>query len=291
MGKVLAVQDQSCTEGIVMPTAKELVKNCTKLFTLLEVYLQVKKVINNSESTMADLSRAIGIDPGMTVAVLKLVNSAFYAMPRKVKTISRAVGFLGMQPFHDLTLAISVTTTFSGLKQHVMSMSMFWTNSFFSGLVSRGLARKCFLVDSERMFVEGLLRDIGHLILYEQLPEPSEQVLQESANTGTPVHTVEQRMLGFDYTEVGQTLVEEWQLPKNLGIAIRYQNNPSGTNDHGYEAALLNMASALTEGFQSPNELTHWQNLVAPESWKLTGLDEEGLKECVREADKQLSAC
>lgn len=272
-----------------MLTAEELVKNCTKLFTLPEVYLQVKKVIDNPESTMADLSRAISIDPGMTVAVLKLVNSAFYAMPRKVETISRAVGILGMQPLHDLTLAISVTQTFAGLKQHVMSMSVFWSNSFFSGLVARELARKCFLVDSERMFVEGLLRDIGHLILYEQLPEPSEQVLRESATSGTPIHIMEQRILGFDFTEVGQTLIEEWQLPKNFGIAIRYQNNPSGTADHGFEAALLNMATALTEGFQAPNGHTQWQHLVAPESWKLTGLDEEGLKECMIEAGKQLS--
>jgi HD-like signal output (HDOD) protein len=195
-----------------------------------------------------------------------------------------------MQPIHDLTLAVSVKKTFSGLNQQVMSMSVFWANSFFSGLVARELARKCFLVDSERMFVEGLLRDIGHLILYEQLPEPSEQTLRESATTGTPLHTLEQRILGFDYTEVGQTLIDEWQLPKNFGVAIRYQNNPNGTKDHGFEAALLNMASALTEGFQAPNGHTDWKILVAPEAWELTGLDEEGLKECMIEAGKQLSS-
>lgn len=272
-----------------MLTAEELVKNCTKLFSLPEVYLEVKKVIDNPESTMADLSRAISIDPAMTVAVLKLVNSAFYAMPRKVETISRAVGILGMQPLHDLTLAISVTRTFAGLNQQVMNMKVFWAGSFFSGLVARELARKCFLIDSERMFVEGLLRDIGHLLLYEQLPDQSEQILLDAANDGPPIHTLEQRMLGFDYTEVGQALIEEWQLPKNFGIAIRYQNKPSHSKDHGFEAALLNMAGALTRGFQAPKGHTRWQNLVAPESWKLTGLEEEGLQECLVEASKQLS--
>jgi HD-like signal output (HDOD) protein len=129
-----------------------------------------------------------------------------------------------MQAVHDLTLAVSVAKTFSGIHQQVMSMKIFWANSFFSGLVARELARKCFLVDSERMFVEGLLRDIGHLILYDQLPEKSEQALRQSAETGVPVHLVEQDLLGFDYTEVGQMLVEIWQLPKNLGVAIRYQH-------------------------------------------------------------------
>jgi len=272
-----------------MTTAQELVENYTNLHTLPRVYLEVKKVIDNPESTMADLSRAISIDPAMTATVLKLVNSAFYAMPRKVETISRAVGILGMQPVHDLTLAVAVTRAFGRLNQQVMSMDVFWANSFFSGLVSRELARKCFLVDSERMFVEGLLREIGHLILYAQLPELAEQALRESAKTGTPIHIVEQHIVGFDFTEVGQMLVETWQLPKNFGVAIRYQHNPKETQDHGFEAALLNMANALTEGFQSPNGYMDWQSLVARESWTLTGLHEDILKECMLEAGKQLS--
>ena len=112
-----------------MKSAEELIENCSSLVSLPEVYLQVKAVIDDPESTMADLARAISIDPGMTAMVLKLVNSAFYAMPRKVETISRAVGILGMQPLHDLVLAVSVTKAFSGLSQQVMNMNIFWARS------------------------------------------------------------------------------------------------------------------------------------------------------------------
>ena len=273
-----------------MKSAEELVENCSSLVSLPQVYLQVKKVIDNPESTMADLSRAISIDPGMTAVVLKLVNSAFYAMPRKVETISRAVGLLGMQPLHDLVLAVSVTTTFSGLSQQVMNMNIYWANSFFSALAARELARKCFLVDSERMFVEGLLRDIGHLLMYEYLPEQAEKAMRTSAETGEAIHIVEQQQIGYDYTQVGKALVNEWELPKNLGEAIQYQHNPAGTNDHGFEAALLNMAHALTEGFQAPKGQSNWQTLVAPEAWQLTGLEEDALQLCMVEAGKQLSA-
>ena len=274
----------------LMKSPEEVVEHCSSLVTLPEVYIQVKKVIDNPESTMADLARAISIDPGMTAMVLKLVNSAFYAMPRKVETISRAVGILGMQPLHDLVLAVSVTKAFSGLSQQVMNMNVFWANSFFSGLASRELARKCFLVDSERMFVEGLLRDLGHLVLYQQLPEQAEEAMKISINTGEPIHTTEQKLLGFDYTQVGKALVDAWQLPKNLGEAIRHQNNPSASPDYQFEAALLNIAGALTEGFQSPNGHGNWETLVAPESWTLTGLDEDSIKMCMLEAGKQLSS-
>ena len=273
-----------------MKSAKELVKHCSSLVSLPEVYLQTKKVIDDPESTMADLARAISIDPGMTAMVLKLVNSAFYGMPRKVETISRAVGILGMQPLHDLVLAVSVAKAFSGLSQQVMNMKTFWATSFFSGLGARELARKCFLVDSERMFVEGLLRDLGHLLLYQHLPEKAEEAIKTSANTGEPIHTTEQKLLGFDYTQVGKALVDIWELPKNLGEAIRHQNNPSATPDYQFEAALLNIAGALTEGFQAPDGQGNWETLVAPESWALTGLDEDSINICMVEAGKQLAS-
>ena len=272
-----------------MKTAEELVKQCSSLVSLPGVYLEVKKVIDDPDATMADLSAAISIDPGMTAMVLKLVNSAFYGMPRKVETVSRAVGILGIQPLHDLVLAVSVTKTFGGLSQQVMNMNIFWANSFFSGLASRELARKCFLIDSERMFVEGLLRDLGHLLLYQYLPEQAEEAMKKSAETGEPIYTAEQRIIGFDYTEVGKALVDSWELPKNLGEAIRHQHNPNGTPDYQFEAALLNIAGALTEGFQAPNGQGNWEAQVAPESWSLTGLDEEAIKICLLEAGKQLS--
>ncbi len=272
-----------------MKSAEELVEHSGSIVSLPEVYLQVKKVIDDPDSTMADLSAVISIDPGMTAMLLKLVNSAFYGMPRKVETISRAVGILGMQPIHDLVLAVSVTKAFSGLSQEVMNMNIFWANSFFSGLAARELARKCFLVDSERMFVEGLLRDLGHLLLYQYLPELAEEAIKTSANSGVSIHTTEQKLIGFDYTQVGKALVNSWQLPINLGEAIRYQNNPSGTPDYQFEAALLNIACALTEGFQSPNGSGQWKALVAPESWTLTGLDEDAIAMCLLEAGKQLS--
>ncbi len=273
-----------------LKSPEEVVENCSSLVSLPQVYLQVKKVIDNPKSTMADLSRAISIDPGMTAMVLKLVNSAFYGMPRKVETISRAVGILGMQPLHDLVLAVSVTKAFSGLTQQVMNMSIFWANSFFSGLAARELARKCFLVDSERMFMEGLLRDLGHLLLYQHLPEQAEEAMKISANTGEPIQTTEQNLIGFDYTQVGKALVDAWHLPRNLGEAIRHQHNPSGTPDYQFEAALLNIAGALTEGFQSPNGQGIWKTLVAPESWTLTDLDEDSITMCMLEAGIQLSS-
>lgn len=144
-----------------------------------------------------------------------------------------------------------------------MSIKVFWANSFFSGLVARELAGKCFLVDCERIFVGGLLAEIGHLILYGQMPEQPEQALRESATVSTPIDAAEQNILGFDFTEIGQILVEVWQPPKTWH-GDSNSNYPKETRDYASEAALLNIANLLMEGFQSPKGYMDSQKLVTP---------------------------
>ena len=83
-----------------MESAEHLAKNFKNLVSLPEVYLHVRQIVNDPKTSMADLAKAISIDPGITARVLKVVNSAFYGFPGKIETISRAVSILGMQPKH-----------------------------------------------------------------------------------------------------------------------------------------------------------------------------------------------
>ena len=55
-------------------TAQELVSSVETLFTLPDVYLRVKQVIDDPDSFMEDLVNAISIDPGITVRLLRMVK-------------------------------------------------------------------------------------------------------------------------------------------------------------------------------------------------------------------------
>ena len=92
--------------------------------------------------------------------------SSLYLVVKHVDTVSRAISLVGIQQVHDLVLATSVARTFRN-----MDMKKFWLRSVYCALIAQKLAELSSSIDRERMFVAGLLHDIGHLILYCELPE------------------------------------------------------------------------------------------------------------------------
>lgn len=228
-------------------TVETLIENCEDLPTLPDVYLRVRDVIEDPKASMVELARALSVDPGMTARVLKLVNSPFYGLSGKIESVSRAASILGMQPIHDLVLASSLATTFSQITPAIMDMKTFWKCCVERGLLARTLARTCNLVDSERLFVGGLLSDIGHLVLYLKVPDLAAEVLKQAKAKDLIRPALEQEHMGFDAAEVGARLLAKWHLPINYQLSTRYHMNLSEASERTLELEILHMAGVVME--------------------------------------------
>ena len=126
-----------------MAVSLEEITSAAKLVTLPDLYIRLRAVIDDPDFYMGQVAEVIANDPAMTARVLKLVNSAFFGLPAKIDTVSRAVGMLGTQQIHDLVLASSVTETFSGMSTNVVDMQIFWHRSVYSAVAARLIAAKC----------------------------------------------------------------------------------------------------------------------------------------------------
>ncbi len=267
-------------------TVEELIQDCDDLPTLPEVYRRVKDVIEDPKASMVDLARAMSVDSSMTARVLKLVNSSFYSLNGKVETVSRAASILGMQPLHDLVLATAVATSFSKVSPSLMDMKAYWHQSVERGLLARALANTCNLVDSERLFVGGLLSDIGHLVMFQKIPDLAEQVLHQARTERTLRPTLEQELIGFDAAQVGAALLAEWQLPVSYQHAIRYHMDPAKSSESSLETQILHVAGVLTECQLleiSRDNWRQWMMIEAKELQELTDEDIDRLLEIVQE--------
>jgi HD-like signal output (HDOD) protein len=76
-----------------------------------------------------------------------------------------------MLAINDLVTATTVGNTFSGMPIQLMDVSIFWKKSPLCALLAGMIAKSCNLDDSEGFFIVGLLRDIGHLALYQTIPQ------------------------------------------------------------------------------------------------------------------------
>lgn len=257
----------------------ELVGNFTKLSSLPEVYLKVRDAVESADATVEDVANLIMSDPAMTARVLKVVNSPLYGQSRRVETVSRAINVLGMQQIHDIALASSVTSTFSGMPVGLMDVRRFWTGSLACALAARALGKRAGLVDSERLFVVGLLSRIGHMVMYDRIPQLAAVALSHAERTQQALHLVERQLIGCDYAAVGAELLNIWQLPASIVGMIQDHVEPQSAESSAIGSAIVHLASLVADAFASPQAARLDVHTLNSYLWEATGLTGEALLE------------
>jgi HD-like signal output (HDOD) protein len=271
-----------------MPSAQELVQSCSTVFTLPEIYLRIKEVVDDPESTMDDLANILKLDPALTARVLRIVNSPLYGLPRQINTLTHAVNLLGMKAVNDLVMATTVARAFSGMSAQLMDLSAFWRKSVLCGLIAGRLAKACAIRESERFFIDGLLRDIGHLVLYQTVPQRAQSALIEAGYLATSLAEVEQSSIGCDFAEVGGELIRNWEMPSNIERAVRYQLDPDQAGDMAMEASFIHLAGALADQAEEPEASAHQGLGIKPAALGHTHFNLDQAALIVEEAQSQL---
>jgi HD-like signal output (HDOD) protein len=230
-----------------MPSAQELVQSCTSIFTLPEIYFRVRDVVDDPKSTMDDLAKVLKLDPAISARVLRIVNSPLYGFPKQIDTMTRAVNLLGNQAINDLVTATTLGRTFSGMPIQLMDVPTFWRKSVLCALLAGKIAKSCNLEDSERFFIAGLLRDIGHLVLYQTIPQRAQSALIEAGYLGASLAEVEQSNFGCDFAEVGAELIKSWGMPVQIEQAVRYQLTPNEAGEFALHASVVHLAGIVAD--------------------------------------------
>ena len=271
-----------------MASAQELVQSCSNLFTLHEIYLRVRDVVDNPESTMDDLANALKIDPAISAGLLKIVNSPLYGFPKQIDSISRAVSLLGMQSVSDLVASATIGQTFAGMTANLMNLPAFWRKSVLCALLAGKIAKVSGTEESERFFVEGLLRDIGHLVLYQIIPQRAQSALVEAGYLGTPFAEVERSNIGCDFTEVGAELIRVWGMPNQIEQAIRHQLSPNQAAEFDLHASIVHLAGAVADHAELESAQAGRQLACDPFALSRTRFNADESPALLKEAQDQL---
>ncbi len=238
---------------------------------------------------MLDIGNLLAHDPALTARLLKLVNSAFFGVSVPIDRVSQAVNLLGTQQVHDLVLATSVMEMFKGASGGVLDLTKFWTRSVRCGVIARSIAARCNILDTERMFVVGLLREIGHLILYRRVPDLVLQAVSRSKGERELLFRVERQVIGCDYVQVGAELMSVWNLPQSLEATVRQHTAPSCADEYRLESAILHIAALVTEIAAWGAGGVLWSEYVDPMALQATGVTPLDLSALLPAADAEVS--
>ena len=230
-----------------MPLASELVQVCTTVSTLSEVYCRVRDVVDDPNATMGDRVKALQLDPAIAARLLRMANNSPYGPSRQVDTVTGAVQLLGKQVINEFVATTTVGQTFAGIPVDLMDQSKFWRKSLFCALLARTVAKSCGVYDQEQLYLAGLLRDIGHYILYQTVPQRAQSALIEAGYLEASLAEVEQSNIGCDFAEVGAELIRSWGLPVQIEQAVRCQLSPKDAGEFILQASIVHIAGAVVD--------------------------------------------
>jgi len=201
--------------------------NESDISSIKNTVVGITKIINDPKSSAKDFKEIIQIDPPLTGRLLKLANSVYYSPRTKISEIQQAIIWVGYDALKELALRQKVCEVFDGDETiEGYSRPLLWKHSVAVSLLGKMIYRKEFREKGENIYVAGLLHDIGIIVL-DQFCEDEFRIILSKTKTEKNNHRkAEQKVLGFDHTEVGKAIADDWNLPQELVEVIGCHHNP-----------------------------------------------------------------
>ncbi len=238
--------------------ASTLIAKLKSIPTLPAVALHVMDITANPNSSANDLMGVISTDVSLTTKILKIANSPFYGLTREISSLQHAVTVLGFKEIRNLVISSVAFESFKNLKQHgKFDINKFWRHSFYCALAAKNIAVDM-KIESNELFVAGLVHDIGKLAIYVTFPTEFMMQLEIMGPLRIKYTSfeAEKDVFGMTHDEVGMKLLKKWMFPETLLTAVGYHHRPQEADKKSIFPIIVHIADILTHvhEMQSENE-------------------------------------
>lgn len=187
---------------------------------------RVLELTRDVNSTPRDLVEVIDKDPVLTVKILKVVNSAYYSLPKQITSVGHSVVYLGFNTIKNVALSIAAIGMLPKTNEAGFDGQQYLLHSLATAAIAKQLAMKVDDADPMDCFIAGLLHDFGKVVLAQFMPKEFRVALDVSKAQGTSLHLALREVIEVDHAVVGAMLVEKWRFAPKLVETIRHQYGP-----------------------------------------------------------------
>jgi len=246
---------------------KRNIQRIRNLPTLPPIVAKIGKLVESPTTSSADVARVIAQDQVLSAKILRMANSPFFGMSRKISSVTQALVILGFNVIKGLVLTTSV---FEMIQHSIVGL---WEHSLGAAAAARVIAARVGEAEVEEVSVAGLLHDLGKVVLTVQLePEVRDQIFKLVEDKKISFMEAEQELLGFTHAQVGLWLAEHWKLPETLAEPMTYHHHPERARLAPLQTAIVHLADIVirARGFGYGGD--PYVPPLSGEAWKLLGL-------------------
>lgn len=206
--------------------ARAIAERVETLPLLPGVVMRLLSLDPESEEYFDDLVDIARSEPSFAVRVLRCANSAASAPAQPITSLTQAANRIGAGRCGQLAMAVAVARVFVPRTPEQREL---WAHSLRVASLSRLIAASSGARPEicEAAYTAGLVHDIGRFAMFERVTEDFDRVAESGWETPQALLAVEEELLGYDHTRVGQLICERWGLPPSLVEIVRYHHRPA----------------------------------------------------------------
>ncbi|HEB69789.1 MAG TPA: HDOD domain-containing protein [Desulfobulbus sp.] len=190
--------------------------------------INVLNKLRDPESSMGEIVSLIELDPGMTVKILRLVNSVGFGLTSKTGNLQHAIALMGRSRLEPLVLSFGVSDSLPSTME-CMERGLFWATSARRACLARIIGRHLHAASQADCFTVGLLMDMAIPILdHIHRGEYGEVLARWHADDESQLTDMELEVFGYDHAAIGGLMAEAWGLPEYIvhSIAAHHMYDP-----------------------------------------------------------------
>lgn len=232
------------SEPVGNPYLEEL-KNIRNLPSIPLIIFEVSRLLEDPMTNASDLAGLISKDQGMVTKILTIANSPFYGLSKKISTIEFAIVILGFENIKNIIIALSMIGAFKG-KGKNWNRKKYWYHCLATASIAKRLAEDLGYPKSGEAFTAGLLHDLGIAIIQLYFNKEYNKIYKLAYSKNADPLEAETEVLNVTHQEVGNFLVEKWNLPKALCDSILYHHNPEQASENNSLVSIIHLADYLS---------------------------------------------
>ena len=189
----------------------------------------------------------LAADAELCQRLLRWCNTPLYNLARPFTSLEEACRVMEARDLARLAVLACVRGHFLpdvGIDQY--GREALWNHSIAVGAVASMISRTSGCGDPSSVFVAGTLHDIG-LCASERLAPESFAAVIALVDELSPINEVERELLGWDHTELGEAVLNQWGLPESMAMVARYHHEAEQalSGPHGAAVACVSVANYL----------------------------------------------
>jgi len=259
----------------------DIQRNRITLPALPEIALKARRLVNQPDTTTAELAKLIQTDVILSTRLIRVANSPMYRTAKLIDTVKLSLTRLGLKNVSNIITSLTMEQLYqTKLPQNIRKLVRAnWLHGVHVAAISQVIAARHHNLNNDEALLGGLIHDIGVLPIFEY-----SQLMPEFSNNPQAL----KKLVTVLHARIGGMILTSWKFsPELISVAANHETFDHENNGMPDLTDVVTVANLLSYvGTDHPHTQLNWSDIPA---FKNLGMLPEESIQVIHEARDEIA--